>query len=87
MLLSNISATPSKTRAAPPAAALPSPPPAGRAENAGAPAASAPPPVSWLDSNDPRRRLIGKIVLVGVWAYVAALWLLALDQTFHWAIF
>jgi hypothetical protein len=31
--------------------------------------------------------MIGKIVLVGVWLYVAALWLLALDQTFHWGIF
>ena len=29
----------------------------------------------------------GKIVLIGVWIYVAALWLLALDQTFHWGIF
>jgi hypothetical protein len=29
----------------------------------------------------------GKIILAGVWIYVAALWLLALDQTFHWGIF
>ena len=43
--------------------------------------------MAWLGSNDPRRRLIGRIVLVGVWLYVAALWLLALDQTFNWGIF
>ena len=42
---------------------------------------------AWIDSSDPRKRLIGKIVLIGVWIYVAALWLLALDQTFHWGIF
>ena len=42
---------------------------------------------AWIDSSDPRKRTIGKIVLVGVWIYVAALWLLALDQTFHWGIF
>jgi hypothetical protein len=45
------------------------------------------PHVAWIDSNDPGKRTIGKIVLVGVWIYVAALWLLALDQTFHWGIF
>jgi hypothetical protein len=43
--------------------------------------------VAWIDSNDPKRRLIAKWVLVGVWIYVAALWLLALDQTFNWGIF
>jgi len=42
---------------------------------------------AWIDSTDPRKRMIGKIVLVVVWIYVAALWLLALDQTFHWGIF
>ena len=47
------------------------------------------PPASaaWIDSTDPRRRMIGKLVLIGVWIYVAALWLLALDQTFNWGIF
>ena len=44
-------------------------------------------PGSWLDSPDPKRRLWGKIILVGIWLYVAALWLLALDQTFNWGIF
>lgn len=54
-----------------------------------APAAAAnpAPEPSWIDSADPRKRTIGKIVLVGVWIYVAALWLLALDQTFKWGIF
>ena len=42
---------------------------------------------AWIDSTDPRKRLIGKLVLVGIWIYVAALWLLALDQTFDWGIF
>lgn len=40
-----------------------------------------------IESKDPRRRLIGQIVLTVVWLYVAALWLLALDQTFDWGIF
>ena len=50
----------------------------------GAAVAEAP---SWIDSTDPRKRMVGKIVLIAVWIYVAALWLLALDQTFHWGIF
>jgi hypothetical protein len=49
--------------------------------------AGADPGSSWMDSADPRKRTIGKIVLIGVWVYVAALWLLALDQTFDWGIF
>jgi hypothetical protein len=49
-----------------------------------APAATEP---SWLDSADPKKRLWGKIIFIGVWVYVAALWLLALDQTFNWGIF
>jgi hypothetical protein len=43
--------------------------------------------VAWIDSADPRKRMVGKIALVAVWIYVAALLLLALDQTFHWGIF
>jgi len=43
--------------------------------------------VAWIDSDDPRRRQIGRVVLAGVWLYVAALWLLALDQTFDWGVF
>ena len=54
---------------------------------AGGAAAAAPENVSWIDSTDPKKRKIGQIVLVGVWIYVAALWLLALDQTFNWGIF
>ena len=55
-----------------------------------APAASTTEPeahVAWIDSTDPRKRLVGKITLVAVWIYAAALMLLALDQTFHWGIF
>lgn len=52
--------------------------------SAGKPADSG---AAWIDSTDSRKRTIGKVVLVGVWIYVAALWLLALDQTFHWGIF
>ncbi len=52
-----------------------------------APAAALEAPPSWLDSSDPRKRMWGKIVFVGVWIYVAALMLLALDQTFNWGIF
>ena len=44
-------------------------------------------PPSWLDSADPRKRMWGKIIFVGVWIYVGALCLLALDQTFAWGIF
>ena len=43
--------------------------------------------VAWMDSPDPRKRLAGQIAFVAVWIYVAALCLLALDQTFHWGIF
>jgi hypothetical protein len=42
---------------------------------------------AWIDSADPRRRQIGRFVFAGVWVYVAALWLLALDQTFGWGVF
>lgn len=38
-------------------------------------------------SSDPRRGPWGKVIIAGVWVYVAALWLLALDQTFNWGIF
>lgn len=58
--------------------------PAAVAPSGAAPAAA---PESWLDSSDPRRRLWGRLLLAGVWIYVAALWLLALDQTFNWGIF
>jgi hypothetical protein len=65
-----------------PAGGIPAPATAGAAA-----ATATEPHVAWLDSADPRKRTIGKIVFVGVWIYVAALWLLALDQTFHWGIF
>lgn len=41
----------------------------------------------WIESSDPRKRMIGKIALVAIWVYVAALCLLALDQWFNWGIF
>jgi hypothetical protein len=44
-------------------------------------------PVAWIDSDDPKKRQLAKIILGVVWVYVAALWLLALDQWFHWGIF
>ncbi|MBL9188937.1 MAG: hypothetical protein JNK23_15750 [Opitutaceae bacterium] len=77
-----MSAKPAKRKA-------PSPAPAHSAAAAStAPAmpteAAAP---SWLDSVDPRKRMWGKIALVVLWLYVAALWLLALDQSFSWGIF
>ncbi|MSU67032.1 MAG: hypothetical protein EXS40_00430 [Opitutaceae bacterium] len=45
------------------------------------------PPPSWLDSPDPRQRLSEKTILIAVALYVAALCLLALDQTFHLGLF
>jgi hypothetical protein len=88
----DMSAKPSKKSAKRDAAAAsrevskPAPTPAiAPGSNPGA--ATAEPPAAWVDSTDPRKRTIGKFVLIGVWIYVAALWLLALDQTFHWGIF
>lgn len=46
-----------------------------------------PEPGAWIDSSNPRRRMIGRIALIVIWVYVAALWLLALDQWFNWGIF
>jgi hypothetical protein len=34
-----------------------------------------------------KRRLIANVALAAVWVYVAMIWLLALDQMFHWGIF
>jgi len=39
------------------------------------------------EADTPQRRLIARIVLAALWLYVAALWLLALDQWFNWGIF
>ena len=79
------SAKKSANKPAPPAAPAVAPTMTLGAAEVSAPVADA--PTAWIDSSDPRRRLLGKIVLVGVWCYVAALCLLALDQTFHWGIF
>jgi len=81
-----MSAKKSKSGASKPAAAVSaanSPAPVAASPAAPTMAASS----SWLDSTDPRKRQWGKIILIGVWIYVGALWLLALDQTFHWGIF
>jgi hypothetical protein len=40
-----------------------------------------------LESSDPKRRMIAQIALIVFSLYVAAVWLLALDQQFHWGIF
>lgn len=45
------------------------------------------PEPSWMDSSDPRKRLWGKIIFAALWVYVAALCLLAIDQTFDLGIF
>ena len=50
-------------------------------------AVASPAAVAWIDSPDPKKRQYAKLILAGVWIYVAALWLLALDQWFHWGIF
>lgn len=34
-----------------------------------------------------KRRVTANVVLALVWVYVAMIWLLALDQQFHWGIF
>lgn len=76
-----------KGAARPGPAAAPAAAPSPVIASAGGVAAAAETPPSWLDSTDPKKRLWGKIIFVGVWVYVAALWLLALDQTFNWGIF
>lgn len=34
-----------------------------------------------------RRSVVANFVLAAVWVYVAMIYLLALDQQFHWGIF
>ncbi|MSU48035.1 MAG: hypothetical protein EXS37_02925 [Opitutus sp.] len=69
--------------------ATPTPANAPASTAAGEPArmAAASTEPAWLDSTDPNKRRWGKIIFFGIWIYVGALWLLALDQTFHWGIF
>lgn len=62
-------------------------PTAAAAAGAAAPAATAEEMTPWIESTNPRKRMWGKIALVVLWVYVAALWLLALDQWFNWGIF
>lgn len=79
-----MSAKPSRRNARPtPGGAATTPTPAAPAGPAGEVTAAA----TWLDSPDPRRRQLGRWLLAGIWVYVAALWLLALDQTFRWGLF
>lgn len=75
-----MSAKPAKSESR---AVKPTPAPAQAAN----PAAGDAPEPAWIDSPDPRRRLWGKVALWVIWAYVAALWLLALDQLLGWGIF
>jgi len=70
-----------------PSQPVPAAGPAATGASAGAATAIAESPPSWLDSSDPRKRRWGKIIFIGVWIYVGALCLLALDQTFAWGIF
>lgn len=81
-----MSAKPAKKKSLPaPAGSTPVAP--APAVVAAVPTPAAAPSTSWLDSADPRKRRYGQIALVVVWLYVAALWLLALDQLFGWGIF
>lgn len=82
-----MSAKPSKKRRPQEPAAAVSPDAAAFSASAPGAALAAGPAMPWIASGDPRRRLLGQLALVGVWLYVAALWLLALDQTFHWGLF
>ena len=66
------------------AVAPPSPAPTPTAEAATHETAAVTP---WIESTDPRKRQIARVALALVWLYVAALWLLVLDQTFGWGIF
>jgi hypothetical protein len=71
-----------------PAPAPTEPPAPAAAAVASAETELSPPPPAWIDdTSNPRKQLIAKVALVAVWIYVAALWLLALDQTFKWGIF
>lgn len=83
-----MSAKPGKKSARP----LPPGPGAPQSDRTAAPPAmgseaTAGAPVAWIDSPDPRRRQLGRVLLGAIWVYVAALWLLALDQTFDWGVF
>ncbi len=82
-----MSAKPAKKSASPTPSAATAAPVRNAAGSVNTSAATGTSDVSWIDSADPRKRTWGKVILAAVWIYVAALWLLALDQTFHWGIF
>jgi len=66
-----------KRPAAAPSALAPQPAPVAD------PVTAAPTPVPFYE----RHPKAANAIFVALWLYVAALWLLALDQTFHWGIF
>ncbi len=82
-----MSAKPSKKGANQPARAAASAAPTAAAAGPAVSANDAMGEPSWLDSTDPKKQRWGKIIFAGIWIYVAALWLLALDQSFNWGIF
>lgn len=82
-----MSAKPSKKGANQPVRAAASATPATAVAGSAVSANDTPVEPSWIDSTDPKKQMWGKIIFVGIWIYVAALWLLALDQTFNWGIF
>ena len=53
----------------------------------GSPPAAAPAATTTVEADSPRRRLIANVTLTVFGLYVAMIYLLALDQQFHWGIF
>lgn len=88
-LTSSMSAKPAKKHVPKTPSAQPPRPPAVAAPTvalgsaAATPDTRAPVPAAL----DPRRSVTGTLIVAAIWLYVAALWLLALDQTFNWGIF
>jgi len=80
------SAKKSAAKTAPPAPAAGLAPASSTLAPAAAATAETPPP-AWIDSPDPKKKRLGQFLLAGVWIYVAALWLLAIDQYFNLGIF
>ncbi len=81
-----MSAKPAKKSAAKPSSPVGTTAPSPAAATAPAAATTADAP-AWIGSPDPKKKRLGQAVLAGVWLYVAALWLLAVDQYFNLGIF
>jgi len=82
-----MSAKSKKNAAQKPAPAKPSP---GAAAAVPMPAAAAPAAAVTADTTEPfykRHPKVANVIFAALCVYVAMLWLLALDQTFHWGIF